>query len=132
MKLMIDRRHFLGAIAGAPAFRPAPAPPVAAPPLPRSAAQRTPPPPPQPASPFLSPSPDYLEGEVVEMSDIVASPAEPLQPREAVLADAITRLTRELHPPAAAARIAAALVRVLARKGDLTEVEFLDELARRP
>lgn len=120
------------AVAGAPAFRPAPAPPVAAPPLPRGAAQRTPPPPPQAAPAFLDPHPDFAEGEVVEMSDIVAAPAEPLQPREAILADAITRLTRDLQPPSAAARIAAALVRVLARKGYLTEVEFLDELARRP
>lgn len=111
-------------------FRPAPAPPVAAPPLAR-AAQRTPPPPPMPGPFPAFPRASEPEGEVVEMSDIVSGHPEPLQPREAVLADAITRLTRDLNREAAAARVAAALVRVLARKGYLTELEFLDELARR-
>ncbi len=119
-----------GAAPPAAPFRPAPAPPVAAPPLPRGAAQRTPPPPPVAAPAFPSQT-DFSEGEVVEMSDIVAAQPEPLQPREAVLADAIFRLTRDLKQEAAAARVAAALVRVLARKGVLTELEFLDELARR-
>jgi hypothetical protein len=71
--------------------------------------------------------------EVVDLSDLMG-PAEgrPLSPREVALADAIDRLTRDVRDPGArAVALASALVRVLARKGLLSEVEFLDELSRK-
>jgi type IV pilus assembly protein PilB len=101
-------------------YRPAPPPPVAAPPLPQPAAFRAPPPAPLP-----------LEEAAVDISELAPAPdSSPLNPREAALADAIQRLTRDM-PDGAAVRVASALARLLVRKGVFTEVELLDELQRR-
>jgi type IV pilus assembly protein PilB len=122
-------------VVASPAFRPAPPPPVAAPPLPQPASYRTPPPPP-PVAPFAAgraaPEPFPQGAEVVDISDLAPAPTEPpLRPREAALAEAIGRLTRDAPPGGAGIRVAAALVRLLVRKGYFSEAEFLEELARR-
>jgi alkylhydroperoxidase family enzyme len=67
----------------------------------------------------------------VDISELAPAPdASPLNPREAALADAIERLTRDA-PGGAAVRVATALARLLVRKGAFTEVELLEELQRR-
>jgi type IV pilus assembly protein PilB len=101
-------------------YRPAPPPPVAAPPLAQPAAFRAPPPAPLPP-----------EEAAVDISELAPAPeSSPLNPREAALADAIQRLTRDA-PGGAAVRVATALARLLVRKGVFTEVELLDELQRK-
>jgi Type II secretion system (T2SS), protein E, N-terminal domain len=116
---------------GMPAFagpvRPAPPPPVAAPPLAQPAAYRTPPPPPPPGA--AAPG-----GETpVPISELIAAnDPHRLGSRDTALAEAIGRLLAENPVPGGqATRVAAALVRLLVRKGAITEVEFLDELSRR-
>jgi len=116
----------------APPFRPAPPPPVAAPPLAQPAAYRTPPPPAR--APAARPGGEILEGaEVVDISDLAAPAAGGgrLQPREAALTEAIARLARDGAQGGGDVRLAAALVRLLVRKGYFSEAEFLEELSRR-
>jgi hypothetical protein len=115
---------------GMPAFaepvRPAPPPPVAAPPLAQPAAYRTPPPPPLPTAAPPGETP-VLISELVGAGD-----PRRLGPRDTALGEAIARLLAENPVPGGqATRVAAALVRLLVRKGAITEVEFLDELSRR-
>jgi hypothetical protein len=54
-----------------------------------------------------------------------------LQPRETALTEAIARLARDGSQGGGSVRLAAALVRLLVRKGYFSEAEFLEELSRR-
>jgi type IV pilus assembly protein PilB len=118
-------------------FRPAPPPPVAAPPLAQPASYRTPPPPAgttAAAAAAQAGEEPILEGaEVVDISDLAPPGAEGarLQPRETALTEAIARLARDGSQGGGSVRLAAALVRLLVRKGYFSEAEFLEELSRR-
>jgi type IV pilus assembly protein PilB len=111
-------------------FRPAPPPPVAAPPLAQPAAYRTPPP---PLATAARAEPALQSVEAVDISDLAPEvEGPPLQPHDVALAEAIGRMTREAgQGGGSGARVAAALVRLLVRKGYFSEAEFLEELARR-
>jgi hypothetical protein len=116
------RERYVGAGAGSPG-----APPPADPPAARAPQRAQPAPGPAAWTPMPgagSSAPPLL----------VPAPAVPrqLSPREVALTDAIVQLTRDgAGAGLASARAVAALVRILARKGIVTEVEFLDELNRR-
>ncbi len=114
------------------AFRPPPAPPVAAPPLANPAAYRTPPPPgASPAQARAGAQPPPEGAEAVDLSDLTPGPGGArLEPREAGLIEAIARLARDGQPGGGGVRVAAALVRLLVRKGYFSEAEFLEELSR--
>lgn len=95
------------------------------------------------ATPLSAGAPDLLLGEPILAAELAPgsgdeafvpmSPEQPLTPRQAAVLDALARLARgEDSAVLKPAQVAAALARLLVRRGIVREQELLDELAPKP